>query len=62
MTKMKFEKDAGKNTCSWCFAKDEYVLYHAKTGTYWHENCAEVAQDVIHHIIDWIPSDKDSRS
>jgi len=62
MTKMELEQAIGENTCEWCFSRDEDVLRHAKSGTYWHEDCAEAAGDVIHHIIDSKRSNKASLS
>jgi len=62
MTKMKLEETIGEHTCDWCFSRDEDVLRHAKSGTFWHEDCAEAAGDVIHHIIDSKRSNKNSRS
>ena len=62
MTKMKLEETAGKNRCSWCLFKDENVLHHADSDTCWHKGCFEAAGDVVHQVIDWLPSDKNSRS
>ena len=62
MSEMKLEKAFGESTCTWCFAKDETVLRHDETDTYWHEDCFEAAGDTIHHIIDWLPPEKKSRA
>ncbi|XHY19227.1 hypothetical protein SuNHUV7_40430 (plasmid) [Pseudoseohaeicola sp. NH-UV-7] len=62
MSDMKLEKAFGESTCNWCFEKDETVLHHAESDTYWHECCLEAAGDTIHHIIDWLTPKKQSRS
>jgi len=62
MSEMKLEKAFGESTCTWCFAKDETVLRHDETDTYWHEDCFEAAGDTIHHIIGWLPPEKKSRA
>ena len=62
MSEMKLEKAFGESTCYWCFAKDENVLRHHETDTYWHEDCFEAAGDDIHHIIDWLAPKKQSQS
>ena len=62
MSELKLEKAFGENTCTWCFAKDENVLHHAESDTYWHEGCLEAAGDTVQHIIDWLLPEKKSRA
>lgn len=62
MREMKLEKVAGDNVCSWCFARDDTVLRHSESDTYWHKDCLEAAGDTIHHMIDWLPVNKNNRS
>ena len=51
MSDKKLQMAVGENTCTWCFAKDDTVLRHAGSDTYWHEHCLEAADDSAHKII-----------
>ena len=58
MSNHKLEKTVGGNVCSWCFARDDTVLRHGDTETYWHEGCFEQARDVFRPVVGWLITQK----
>lgn len=38
-------KAEGENACGWCFAKDETVLHHVDSDSFWHKHCFEIASE-----------------
>lgn len=58
MSHQKLERTVGENVCCWCFARDDMVLLHEDTETYWHEACFEEAAEIFQPFVDWVASQK----
>ena len=56
MSATKLEEVDGENTCRWCFAKDDTVLYDPGSETYWHPDCYDAAGDTIHFLLELFPN------
>jgi L-arabinose isomerase len=62
MRDKKLQKAVGENTCIWCFMKDDTVLHHVGSDTYWHDDCLEAADDTALHIINSLSPKNNYRS